>query len=345
MRHIIISGIAIALLLIAIAVVVSASTTNNIAGGINANNYSMSNLKHLTVTDLTAYMSVYHTSPYYAQVQALRSAGMSNDSIEKIFSDNGIYYNSTGNVFVIRGRPGTQEELAKSIAPTYPFNVISTSQSDARKSLRISPTTSSTEDDVVMSVFSNVYQGVKENMRAGSLAVSSNVIQHVAPIHIGANGVWIEVGVVNRPGAGNRPYIYDPTQAGQPCGGWYYFDGEWDVSPNTYNNYKISITYSSGTYFTDVAVNNEVYYEIISPTGNLNNNVDSSNEAWANNNVWDAHDSVHTIAQNMYIDSSGTWNGWQVAGAYIHWSPALGCAFSNSFSTYQGTAKMETWLR
>lgn len=347
MRRIVLSGLITILLLTAIITVRGDASASNIsnANAINANNYTLRNLSHLSGTDLTSYISVNKIDPYYAQVLSLKSQGLNNSSIVKVFADNGIFYDPADNVIAIGGRPATKDEVAKSIAPTNPFSDTKTSLSS--NNMLVNPaSTPSNQADYVFDVFNNQYQGVQENMAAGTLATSSNVFQHLSSIHMGANGWWLEIGVVNF-GSGNRPYVYDPSMAGAPWGGWYYYDGQWDVSANTFNNYQLLTTYQNGAYYTYALANGNVRYDNIGSGTTLNNNVNSANEAWTNAQtmIWDAHDTVRSTTQNMYIESNGAWAGWQVAGAYIHLYPILGNPYSAAYGTYQGTAQVQFWLR
>ena len=184
MRRIVLSGIIMAII-IATAMIVSASTTNNGAmSGVDQNKYTLANLSHMTTNDFHAYVEVKHTNPLTDQVKIFKEQGLDNASIEKKFAENGITYNSKSGAFILAGgHKPTPEELKHYITPTYPFKDNNTT-SPSVNSLMETTSSDLYQSNVVLETTHDLFQGITMRTSHGTLATTADDEQRVYTMHM-----------------------------------------------------------------------------------------------------------------------------------------------------------------
>jgi len=268
--------------------------------------------------------------PVADNIKEFRAQGLADEQIVQKLEKVGMYWDpETGASWVgtfmtddqmggPRPNPYTREETASELSQTGGMSTRANYQADA-----------------VMNSTA-VYQGGGVYMSCGTVAISSyNSIQHVVTMHMGSNGCWVEIGVVNNAGAGRRFFTYaGNTLDGN--GGWVYHGSVSDI--NYQNAFTIQLTgnydsrwgYQYKCYLNNVAVRTGYI------TG-YNNNIDFSNEAWSDTGSFTIDSTpAHFVLPYLYQASSSTWYSWgtSIGIRNIYATPPQAYSLSLSSGSY-----------
>jgi len=266
-------------------------------------------------------------------INELKAKGLSDDRIAEELRKLGMYFIDPVTLkiseFRAQGFSGAQitEELEKLGTGWWPetgatwIGTRPTSEESERLPPRIWPyggtppefplSTRLIQAGAVMETREFSYTGVQNQMKLGSIAVSSGkTIFHIVTTHfgkpIGSLPKWTEVGVardLNYNPASVRFFTYDNDEGG------YVWHGQ-KTNVETYDFYKIIIIGYSPTqgYTYNIFING--YWK---RTGHLPydlNIVDQANEVWSDTGQWTS-DTSYALHKLTYLQKpSGTWVAW-----------------------------------
>lgn len=246
-------------------------------------------------------LGMYFIDPVTLKISEFRAQGLSDDQITEELEKLGMgWWPETGATWI--GTSTTPEELAHMPPRIWPYSGIPLSSSLLNDLIQAG---------AVMETQEFAYTGVQNQMKPGSIAVSSGkTVFHVVTTHfgkpIGSLPKWTEVGVArdlnDNPNI-VRFFTYDNDEGG------YVWHGE-KANVETYDFYKIIIIGYSPTqgYTYNIFING--YWK---RTGHLPYNLnmaDQANEIWSETGQWTS-DSSYALHTLTYLQiSSGTWKVW-----------------------------------